>query len=106
MSPKFEHDIGVNDQYVIRMKERFKWDIHKSIGERKKLLNRYHEKTRKYLYYINGKEKLNIVHKLKYLVLISGDNPFLKIDIIWDYNKNKVVSTDVFRGKNFKWVKN
>lgn len=44
-------------------------------------------------------------NKLKYLVLISGDNPFLKIDIIWDYNKNKVVSTDVFRGKNFKWFK-
>lgn len=45
-------------------------------------------------------------NKLKYLVLISGDNPFLKIDVIWDYNKNKVVSTDVFRGKNFNWVKN
>lgn len=44
-------------------------------------------------------------NKLKYLVLISGDNPFLKIDIIWDYNKNKVVSTDVFRGKTFKWLK-
>ena len=44
-------------------------------------------------------------NKLKYLVLISGDNPFLKIDVIWDYTKNKVVSTDVFRGKNFKWLK-
>lgn len=69
LSPKFEHDIGVNDQYVIRMKERFKWDIHKSIVERKKLLNRYHEKTRKYLYYINGKEKLWYIKKD-----VSGNN--------------------------------
>ena len=40
----------------------------------------------------------------KYLVLISGYNPFLKQEIIWDLNKNKIVSDDVLRGKNFDWV--
>ena len=33
------------------------------------LLNRYHEKTRKYLYYINGKEKLWYIKKD-----VSGNN--------------------------------
>ena len=40
----------------------------------------------------------------KYLVLISGYNPFLKKEIIWDLNKNIIVSDDVLRGKNFDWV--
>jgi hypothetical protein len=40
----------------------------------------------------------------KYLVLISGYNPFLKIELIWDSNKNIIVSDDVLRGKNFDWV--
>lgn len=40
----------------------------------------------------------------KYLVLISGYNPFLKIELIWDNNKNIIVSDDVLRGKNFDWV--
>ena len=33
---KFERDLGVDDKYVIRMKKRFNWDIHKPIEERKK----------------------------------------------------------------------
>jgi hypothetical protein len=40
----------------------------------------------------------------KYLVLISGCNPFLKKEIIWDLNKDIIVSNDVLRGKNFDWV--
>lgn len=55
---KFERDMGVADSYVVRMKKRFNWDIHKSIDERKRALNRYHEKTRNYLYYIYGESKL------------------------------------------------
>jgi hypothetical protein len=39
----------------------------------------------------------------KYLVLISGYNPFLKKEIIWDLNKNIIVSDDVLRAKNFDW---
>ena len=40
----------------------------------------------------------------KYLVLISGCNPFLKKEIIWDLNKDIIVSNDVLRAKNFDWV--
>ena len=40
----------------------------------------------------------------KYLVLISGYNPFLKWEIIWCLNKNIIVSDDVLRGKNFDWA--
>ena len=40
----------------------------------------------------------------KYLILISGYNPFLKQEIIWDLNKNIIVSDDVLRGKSFYWV--
>ena len=40
----------------------------------------------------------------KYLVLISGYNPFLKMEIIWDLNKNIIVSDDVLRGKGFDWA--
>lgn len=40
----------------------------------------------------------------KYLVLISGYNPFLKMEIIWDLSKNIIVSDDVLRGKGFDWV--
>lgn len=55
---KFEHDIGIENEYVIRMKKRFSWDIHRPIDERKKALGNYHEKIRKHLYYIYGESKL------------------------------------------------
>ena len=60
---KFERDLGVDDKYVIRMKKRFNWDIHKPIEERKKALNKYHEKTRGYLFYIFGEAKLWYIKK-------------------------------------------
>lgn len=59
----FEHDISVEDDYVIRMKKRFSWDIHKPIEERKRLLNKYHEKSRGYIYYVYGDSKLWYVKK-------------------------------------------
>lgn len=54
----FEHDIGVSDEYILRMKKRFYWDIHKPIDERKKALGKYHEKAKEYLYYIYSEGKL------------------------------------------------
>ena len=39
----------------------------------------------------------------KYLVLISGCNPFLKKEIIWDLNKAIIDSNDDLRAKNFDW---
>ena len=63
MPSKFERDLGVDDKYVIRMKKRFNWDIHKPIEERKKALNKYHEKTRGYLFYIFGEAKLWYIKK-------------------------------------------
>ena len=41
---KFERDLGVDDKYVIRMKKRFNWDIHKnysSMWDNKRLLKIY-----------------------------------------------------------------
>ena len=55
---QFEHDKGIKEKYVIRMKKRFIWDIHKPIDKRKTELNKYHEKTRHYLLYIYGESKL------------------------------------------------
>ena len=45
------------------MKKRFNWDIHKPIDERKQLLNKYHEKVRRYLFYIYGDSKLWYIKK-------------------------------------------
>lgn len=59
----FERDFGVYDRYTIRMKKRFSWDIHKSIEERKKALDKYHEKARKHLYYIYGERRLWYIKK-------------------------------------------
>ncbi len=39
----------------------------------------------------------------QYLLLISGLNPFLKIEVIWDLHKSKLTTDDVMRGKNFDW---
>jgi hypothetical protein len=40
----------------------------------------------------------------KYFVLISGHTPFLKIEAIWCYNKNIILTDDVLRGKFFNWI--
>lgn len=60
---KFEHDYGISNEYIIRMKDRFNWDIHTPMEERKKILNKYHEKIRNYLYYIYGESKLWYIKK-------------------------------------------
>ena len=39
----------------------------------------------------------------KYLLLISGFNPFLKVEVIWDLHKSKLITDDVMRGKSFDW---
>lgn len=59
----FEHDLGVKNEYTIRMKKRFQWDVHVSLEERKRILNKYHEKSRAYLYCIHGNRKLWYVKK-------------------------------------------
>lgn len=71
---KFEHDIGVEDEYVIRMKKRFSWDIHKPIEERKRMLNKYHEKSRAYIYYIYAESKLWYIKKE-----ISGNESLVSV---------------------------
>lgn len=60
---KFEHDISVRNEYTLRMKKRFYWDIHKSLDKRKNVLNKYHQKTRSFLYYICGESKLWYIKK-------------------------------------------
>lgn len=55
---KFEHDLGISNDYIIRMKKRFDWDIHQLIEKRKEKLVKYHEKARKYIHYIYGERKL------------------------------------------------
>jgi len=59
----FEKDIGVTNSFVIRMKRRFKWDKHTPIERRKELLQKYHEKVRRYLHYVYGERKLWYVKK-------------------------------------------
>ena len=43
---------------TLQMKKRFNWDIHKPIEERKKLLNKYHEKVRSCLFDIYGESNI------------------------------------------------
>lgn len=59
----FQKDEGILDAYIIRAKKRFNWDIHKPIEERKRALEKYHAKNRKYLYYIYGESKLWYIKK-------------------------------------------
>lgn len=63
ISSKFEHDIGIKDKHILRMKKRFSWDIHKSIDDRKNILNKYHQKAKLFLYYIYGESKLWYIKK-------------------------------------------
>ena len=60
---KFEHDIGISSEYIMRMKKRFNWDIHDSIENRRQKLSKYHTKTRKYIYYIYGESRLWYIKK-------------------------------------------
>jgi hypothetical protein len=39
----------------------------------------------------------------KYLILVSGDEPFLVKEMIWDCYKNIIVTNDILRGKDFYW---
>ncbi|MGB8453238.1 MAG: YaaC family protein [Anaerocolumna sp.] len=63
VSHKFEHDIGVTTDYVMRMKKRFNWDIHEPIDRRKEKLEKYHEKVRHYVHYIYGESRLWYIKK-------------------------------------------
>lgn len=38
-----------------------------------------------------------------YLILVSGKEPFLVKEIIWDCNKNIILTNDILRGKEFIW---
>ena len=60
---QYEHDIGVQEKYIIRKKKRFKWDIHTNIDDRKKKLLNYHQKIRKDLYYVLGNYKFWYIKK-------------------------------------------
>lgn len=60
---QFEHDIGVKNEYLLRRKKRFNWDIHKDIGSRKSKLQTYHEKIRQHIFYINSESKLWYIKK-------------------------------------------
>jgi len=60
---KFQKDEGVSESYTIRTKKRFEWDIHKSKDQRIRVLEKYHEKNRKHLYYIYGDSKLWYIKK-------------------------------------------
>lgn len=84
---KFERDMGVQDKYIIRMKKRFNWDKHKPIEERKKALNRYHEKTRGYLFYIYGESNLW----------------YIKKEVVGNYNLANMPSTVLIFGV-FHWL--
>lgn len=61
---KFEKDLSYTEKCVIRMKKRFKWDIHTDIEERKKILCNYHQNARKYLYYIHSTSKLWYIKRI------------------------------------------
>lgn len=63
VSSRLEHDIGVDSEYIMRIKKRFSWDIHDSIDKRKQKLERYHEKARHYIYYIFGESRLWYIKK-------------------------------------------
>jgi len=55
----YEHDISIEDRFIIRNKKRIKWIYKKSQEESnlKRLLN-YHKRIRKNTYYIFGNEYL------------------------------------------------
>lgn len=60
----FEMDKSDAEVCKIRMKKRFKWDIHTDIEDRKKELCKYHQGVRKYLYYIHSNSKLWYVKRV------------------------------------------
>lgn len=61
---KFEHDIGIPTEYILRVKKRFSWDIHDPIENRKLELAKYHTKIRHYIYYIYSESKLWYIKKV------------------------------------------
>ncbi len=54
----FEHDPSTLNEFIIRAKKRFDWDVHTPIDTRKANLQKYHMKMRHYIYYIHGETKL------------------------------------------------
>lgn len=52
-----------DDSFGIRMKKRFKWDIHGKKEDRMTALSKYHQKVRKDLFYIYGPKKLWYIKK-------------------------------------------
>jgi len=60
---KFEHDMGISTEYIMRMKKRFSWDIHESLESRKLKLAKYHTKTRSFIFYIYSESKLWYIKK-------------------------------------------
>ena len=72
---KFEHDLGVTDECILRCKKRFEWDIHeKDIKKRKEKLVKYHQKMRKNIYYVSGNTKLWYLKKI-----IEKGNPLSQV---------------------------
>lgn len=71
---KFEHDVGVDYEYIMRIKKRFSWDIHDLIDKRKQELKKYHGKARHYIYYIYGESRLWYVKKD-----VTGNERLLKV---------------------------
>lgn len=59
----FEHDCAITNDYIMRAKKRFEWDVHKPIDLRKEKLQKYHTKMRHYIHYIYGETKLWYVKK-------------------------------------------
>ncbi len=50
-------------KYLLRQKDRFKWDIHGDKKERLRNLSKYHSKVRKYMHYIFGDMRLWYIKK-------------------------------------------
>jgi hypothetical protein len=59
----YEKDDEFVNEYIIRRKNRFKWDIHINEESRKKELKSYHTKLRKDFFYIYGPMKLWYIKK-------------------------------------------
>ena len=51
------------DEYILRSKDRFDWDIHTDMDTRLKSLSNYHRKARKFFHYIYGDTRLWYVKK-------------------------------------------
>lgn len=64
--PKQYENVKYHDstKYLMRNKQRFKWDIHKDKKQRLEALSKYHGGIRKELYYIYGDVRLWYIKKI------------------------------------------